>query len=277
VPLPEHVGGRAVRTAARIRGGDINEAFRCELEDGTIAFVKTRDGASPAEWRGEAAGLRWLGEADAVGVPDVLGVGDTWLALAWIDVGGAPRPDALGRGLALLHRAGADQLGAPWAYRLGSIVLSNDPMPAWPRFYAERRLRPLARVARDRGALDAAGAQAVERVCERIDDLCGPPEPWARLHGDLWSGNVLGDAGGRPWLVDPAAHGGHREVDLAMLQLFGSPTDECWAAYDEVWPRADGHEDRVALFQMLPLLAHAVLFGGSYGASAARAARRYAA
>ena len=81
---------------------------------------------------------------------------------------------------------------------------------------------------------------------------------------------------GRPWLIDPAAHGGHREVDLAMLELFGAPGLGFYRAYDDVWPRADGHHDRVALWQLFPLLVHAVLFGGSYGASAAQAARRYA-
>jgi fructosamine-3-kinase len=120
---------------------------------------------------------------------------------------------------------------------------------------------------------------AIEAVAARIDALAGPAEPVARLHGDLWSGNVHTGPGGRPWLIDPAAHGGHREVDLAMLSLFGgrlasaSPFGD---AYDEVWPRAEGHAERVALWQLFPLLVHAVLFGGAYGASAVRAAQRYA-
>jgi fructosamine-3-kinase len=115
----------------------------------------------------------------------------------------------------------------------------------------------------------------VERVCERIGELAGPPEPPARLHGDLWSGNVLAGADGRPWLVDPAAYGGHREVDLAMLRLFGAPSPRVLSAYEEAYPLAAGHEERVELWQLLPLLVHAVLFGGGYGASAERAARRY--
>jgi fructosamine-3-kinase len=106
-------------------------------------------------------------------------------------------------------------------------------------------------------------------------DLAGPPEPAARLHGDLWSGNVHVDAGGRTWLIDPAAYGGHREVDLAMLALFGSPSARMLAAYDEVWPRAAGHAERVTLWQLFPLLVHAVLFGGAYGASVCRGAERY--
>ncbi len=134
-------------------------------------------------------------------------------------------------------------------------------------FYASRRLEPLAGRA---GLADVVG-----RVCARIDALTGPAEPPSRLHGDLWSGNVLAGADGRPWLIDPAAYGGHREVDLAMLALFGRPSARTLAAYDEVWPRADGHEERVGLYQLFPLLVHAVLFGGGYAASAEAAARRY--
>jgi fructosamine-3-kinase len=107
-------------------------------------------------------------------------------------------------------------------------------------------------------------------------DLAGPPEDPARLHGDLWAGNVMGGSDGRPVLVDPAAYGGHREVDLAMLRLFGRISPATLGAYEERTPLAEGHEDRVQLYQLLPLLVHAVLFGGSYGASAAQAARRYA-
>jgi fructosamine-3-kinase len=122
--------------------------------------------------------------------------------------------------------------------------------------------------------LSGAGVRAVEAVCGRIGELAGPPEPPARLHGDLWSGNVLW-SGGRPYLIDPAAYGGHREVDLAMLRLFGSPGADFLAGYEEVAPLAPGHAERVDLWQLLPLLVHAVLFGGAYGAAAERAARRY--
>jgi fructosamine-3-kinase len=264
-----------VRSASPVAGGSINQAFRCILDDGTTAFVKTREDAPAQEWQREADGLAWLAEPGAIGIPRVLGVGETWLMLEWIEEGAAPDPEALGRGLATLHRAGADALGAPWTYGFGAVELGNEAAADWAEFYAQRRLLPLARRAADRGALAKSAVRDVESVCARLGELI-PPDPAARLHGDLWTGNVMGDRSGRPWLVDPAAHGGHREVDLAMLTLFGSPGPACFAAYDEVWPRADGHEDRVELFQLLPLLAHAVLFGGSYGASAARVARRYA-
>jgi fructosamine-3-kinase len=272
----ERATGRAVRSATRVGGGDINEAFRVELDGATRAFVKTRAGAVPGEYAAEADGLRWLGEPGALRVPEVLGIDDDVLVLGWVDEGGQGDPAALGRGLALVHAAGAPGFGGPRPLRLGAVELPNAPLDTWAAFYAERRLRPLAAQARDRGALSAQGAAAIERVAGRMGELAGPPEPPARLHGDLWGGNVLWDTAGEPWLIDPAAHGGHREIDLAMLRLFGDPGPALIAAYEDVRPLAPGHAERVELWQLVPLLVHAVLFGGSYGAAAERAARRYA-
>jgi fructosamine-3-kinase len=273
--------GEDVADLVPVAGGDLNEAYRATLAGGARVFVKTARDAVPGGYAAEAAGLRWLAEPGALPVPEVLAVDERFLALAWVDGGGRLDRAALGRGLAQVHRAGAPAAGAlppgaDGALRLGPLALPNAPAASWPAFYAEQRLLPLARMAADRGALDAAGVRAVEAVAARIDQVAGPEEPVARLHGDLWSGNVHAGTDGRPWLIDPAAHGGHREVDLAMLQLFGAPGHVFFAAYDEVWPLADGHEERVALWQLFPLLVHAVLFGGGYGASAARAARRYA-
>ncbi len=138
-----------------------------------------------------------------------------------------------------------------------------------------RRLEGLVRQATDRGALDSGQASGIEKLCGRIDEFTGPPEPPARTHGDLWSGNVLVSADGSPWLVDPAAHGAHRELDLAMLALFGAPSDRFLGAYREEFPLAPDHQDRVELWQIQPLLIHAILFGGSYGTAAARAAAGY--
>jgi fructosamine-3-kinase len=270
------------RGARPVGGGDINEAFRVELAGGREAFVKTRPDAAPGEYRAEAAGLEWLAEPRALRVPRVLEVEDGYLALEWVAPGAlsAAGEEELGRGLAALHGAGAPGFGSfrgsegeqAW---LGSLRLPNGAAEDWPSFYAERRLRPLARLAGERGALSAEGMRAVERVCERIGELAGPPEPPARLHGDLWSGNVLADVEGHPWLIDPSAYGGHREVDLAMLGLFGDAARTI-AAYEEAAPLADGWRERVGLYQLLPLLAHAALFGGSYAQAAERMARRCA-
>jgi fructosamine-3-kinase len=271
------------RDARRVSGGDINEAYRAVLADGTDAFVKTRADAAPGEYAVEAAGLQWLAEPGALRTPRVLDAHERYLALEWIEparAGGLDTAGAeeLGRGLALTHAAGAPCFGLESATpaRFSSLSLPNDPEPDWPTFYAERRLRPLVRLAGERGALSAGAIELVERVCGRLQELCGPAESPARLHGDLWSGNVIADVNARPWLIDPSAYGGHREVDLAMLRLFGAPSERVFAAYEDVAPLADGWRERVELYQLLPLLVHALLFGGSYGASVERVARRYA-
>lgn len=266
----------------RVGGGDINEAFRVVLADGGEAFVKTRADAAPGEYAAEAAGLGWLAEPGALRTPRVLEVDERYLALEWIESApsgalGVAGAEELGRGLAATHASGAPCFG--WregSGGFGSLRLSNEPAADWPCFYADRRLRPLARLACERGAVSARAIDAIERVCGKLDELCGPSEPPARLHGDLWSGNVMADASGRPWLIDPSAYGGHREVDLAMLALFGAPSRRMFDAYEEVAPLADGWRDRVELYQLLPLLVHALLFGGSYAGAVERVALRYA-
>jgi fructosamine-3-kinase len=286
-PLAEAIAallGERPESLRAVAGGDINDAFRAELPSGESVFVKTRPDATAAEYEAEAAGLRWLGEHDDVAVPEVLaagagGAGPALLALSWVEPGrlSACGAEQLGRGLARMHSRGAPAHGylpgGASEQRLGSLALATRPEPEWPRFYAEQRLAPLAALAAERGALDAGGREAIERVCERIEVLAGPPEPPARLHGDLWGGNVLAAADGGGLLIDPAAQGGHRELDLAMLRLFGPPSERLIAAYAEAMPPAAGHRERIRLWQLQPLLVHAVLFGGGYGAAAARAAR----
>jgi fructosamine-3-kinase len=267
----------------RVGGGDINEAWHVRLNGGE-AFVKTRAEPGAGEYALEAAGLAWLAEPGALRVPRVIEVAADYLALEWVQPGrlSAEGAEELGRGLAVTHASGSPNFGDPGfgerlgvQARIGSLRLPNEPCEDWVSFYAERRLLALARIAAERGALSGSGVAAVERVCERLDQLAGPAEPPARLHGDLWSGNVYADSEGRPWLIDPSAYGGHREVDLAMLRLFGAPSERVFAAYEEMTPLADGWRERVGLWQLLPLLVHAVLFGGSYRTEAERVARSY--
>jgi len=283
--------GVGVERARRVAGGDINEAFRLELADGRAAFLKCRAGAPAGEYELEAAGLAWLGEvAGGLPVPAVRAIVDgggvRGLVLEWVDEGrlDPAGEERLGAGLARIHAAGAPGFGAlpPGApagapLRFGVAELPAPPAgsgAAWSRVYGER-LERLARIARDAGRLERPAGAAIDRAVERLDEIVGPPEPPARVHGDLWSGNVLAAADGAPWLIDPAAHGAHREIDLAMLRLFGTVSGRTLAAYEGVLPLAPGHEERVALWQLQPLLVHAILFGGSYGAAAGRAAALY--
>jgi fructosamine-3-kinase len=167
--------------------------------------------------------------------------------------------------------------GAPWPGFIASLPLDNTPTGGpggWPDWYATRRLLPFLRRAADAGTLTGADVALVETVTGRIGELAGPAEPPSRIHGDLWSGNLLW-SGGQGWLIDPAAHGGHRETDLAMLALFGAPhLDRILAAYDEAVPLAPGWRARVPLHQLHPLLVHVCLYGSGYAAAVRDAARQ---
>jgi fructosamine-3-kinase len=250
--------------------------YRCSFADGRELFVKSVSSAEgAAEMAAEANGLRWLGEAGAVPVPEVMFCDQGVLGLSWIAPGGADRSAAecFGRGLARMHAAASDRFGAPSPGFIASLPLPNDRADSWPTWYAERRLLPYCRLARDMGTFGEADVRLIESVARRIGEVAGPAEPAARIHGDCWSGNVIW-SDGRGWLIDPAAHGGHRETDLAMLALFGAPhLDRVVAAYQEISSLADGWQTRVPLHQLHPLLVHVCLFGASYRESALAAAR----
>ncbi|GAA4336214.1 fructosamine kinase family protein [Streptomyces venetus] len=263
-------------TGERSLSGSLAEVT---LDDGRVVVVK-RSG-DPGATRAEAAGLRWLAATGTVRVPEVHGHDDDWLVVDRIPEGRPSRDAAVafGRALAGLHAAGAPAFGAPPpdgpadAY-IGLAPMRNEPGTDWPRWYAEHRVLPYLRRAVDQGTVRPGEASVVERLCERLPELAGPAESPARLHGDLWSGNVLWGADGQVWLIDPAAHGGHRETDLAMLRLFGCPhLEQVLDGYEETAPLAVGWTDRVGVHQLFPLLVHTVLFGRSYAEQALAAAR----
>ena len=260
-----------------VPGGSICSASRLSLDDGSSLFVKTWPGGGPPPggfFAAEAAGLRWLAEPGVVAVPEVVVALDDLLALAWVQPGPATPATAerFGRELAALHRAGpgptpggGPRFGARWPGFIGRLLQDNTPAPPpWAPWFAATRLAPHLRTSADRGALAAADVALVERVLARIDRYAGD-EPPARIHGDLWPGNLLWTAE-RVWLIDPAAHGGHRETDLATLALFGGAPhqDRIIAGYQEVWPLAEGWAARVPLHQLHLLLVHTALFGAPW-------------
>lgn len=262
-------------------------------------FVKRGSAHGPDFFRCEAAGLEWL--AAAPGGPrvvEVWGVDDDEITLESIRVGRAS-PDAalrFGRSLAAMHDAGTAGWGAPadgWAGRcfIGDRPQECVPADSWGEFYAEQRVRPFVRIAVDLGVLGGADLAVVERACDRVasGELDDPDDVPARLHGDLWTGNVLwtqaagradrgaagsGTHGAEAVLIDPAAHGGHRETDLAMLGLFGAPhLDAILRGYDDSHPLRPGWRDRVPLHQMHPLATHSAGHGAGYAVALADAAR----
>ncbi|WP_134740412.1 fructosamine kinase family protein [Nocardioides sp. 503] len=273
----EELLGSAVVATAPVAGGDVCTATKLRLSDGTTALMKTLSNAPSGFFEAEATGLRWLAGSGGVHVPEVLAVDADCLVLRWVEPGrnGVEAAAAFGRALAATHAAGAPAFGAETDGFIGRLPLPHRTAPTWAEFYAVRRVLPYLKLARDRGAVTDEEAVTVESLVGRLTDLL-PDEPPSRVHGDLWNGNVLWGQDGQVWVIDPAAYGGHREVDLAMLAMFGLPhLPRVLDAYDEAAPLADDWEDRLGLHQVFPLLVHACLFGGGYGARAAETASRY--
>ena len=263
-------------TGERPLSGAVTEVA---LNGGQLVVAKSDE--APGAVRAEAAGLCWLADAGTVRVPAVRGLDEHWLVTDLVRTGPPSARAAVrfGRDLAALHASGAPAFGSPPpggptdAY-IGLAPMRNVPAAEWPNWYAGQRVLPYLRRAVDAGTLRPAEATVVEQVCDRLPQLAGPAEPSARLHGDLWNGNVLWGADGHVWLIDPAAHGGHRETDLAMLHLFGCPhLSEVLDGYQEAAPLAPGWADRIGLHQLFPLLVHVVLFGRGYAEQALSVAR----
>lgn len=260
IRIVEDLGTRHGRTLHRGR-----------MSRGREVFVK-----KGGDFTAEAAGLRWLGAAGAVAVPEVIEVGEDRLVLEWIERGDATAEAAehFGRDLARLHQAGADAFGAPWTGWIAELPLDNSAGEDWPSFYVSQRVLPFVRHARDHGRLSESDVRLLDSVIDAVPDIAGPSEAPSRIHGDLWSGNVLWTARGAV-LVDPAAHGGHRETDLAMLALFGAPRlSRILGAYQEEAPLAHGWRERVPLHQLHPILVHVCLFGDDYRSSLLETASR---
>ena len=250
----------------RVPGGDINEAYRVEIQSGDVVFLKAHETPPAGMFAAEADALAVLDAAHALRVPRVLAFGERWLALEWIEAGkrdARAYDEAFGQGLAVLH-ARRTGFGHARDNFIGVLPQTNTPLATWAEFFAERRLKAMAKLGADRGRLPLSVAKDIDWICTRMQAFIGDEEPASQLHGDLWGGNAMCDASGAPVLVDPAVYGGDREMDLAMMQLFGGFSPRVFSAYNETLPLRAGHQERVRLYQLYPLLAHACMFGGGY-------------
>jgi len=272
----------------QVGGGDFAQSWCAEIasseqgaavEVGDKVFVKTHDNPPAQHFSTEGRGLRWLKEAGAVAIPTVLGVSDDppYLALEWIDEGArnVDSESALGASLATLHRFPCACFGREDKRTTGSLGLPNEPRDTWAEFYSTQRLLPLARIASDRQALSESMIHRIKSLAARLEEFTELDVQPSRLHGDLWAGNRLVDCHGVNWLIDPACHGGHREFDLAMMQLFGGYGQRCFDVYNEQFALVDGWQNRVQLHQLAPLIVHAIKFGRSYVAPTDEALSKY--
>ncbi|MDJ0758335.1 MAG: fructosamine kinase family protein [Woeseiaceae bacterium] len=251
-----------------VGGGDISAAWRVECERGTV-FAKTGPASSESIFGSEAAGLQELAKADCIRVPAVVSLGcsgdEAWIALEWLDMqSSSPAVDArLGEQLAALHRYTADQHGFYRDTMIGSTPQPNAQNDNWVEFYQLERLEYQLRTARANGfggELQTLGSRVIDSVPVFFSGR--EPQP-SLLHGDLWSGNKAA-CNGEPIIFDPAVYYGDRETDLAMSRLFGGFHRSFYEAYESAWPLPDGHQQRLALYQLYHVLNHLNIFGGGY-------------
>ncbi len=248
----------AVTAIHPVAGGDTSPAFRVELASGQRLFAKTHP--SPARIIAEAEGLRWLGQI--VATPEVVAADSRLLVLDWVTPGqsGPQTAEATGRALAALHAAPA-RLEWGWGLQdqIGTLPQDNTPCDDWPTFWRDRRLAPQIAL----GARHIPGGlqRRLDRLLIDLPALLATDAAPARVHGDLWAGNRLIGQDGAPWFIDPAAFAGHREVDLAMMHLFGGFSRRCLDAYEEALPLEAGAVQRRPIYQLYFLLVHLNLFG----------------
>lgn len=273
--------GVGILSEQPIFGGDINQAARVTFQHGGVMFVKWNRRANGDFFQAEAHGLRTLAAANAIRVPEVYAAsGDpAYLAMEWIEPYEGYASDVvaerLGHELAALHRCMGDAFGLDADNYIGSLPQPNTQEKGWVAFYRDHRIGAQMAIARQRGRLPKAREDLLTRLQEWLDvfldDAAISP---SLLHGDLWSGNYMVAANGEPVLIDPATYYGHREVDLAMTELFGGFSPRFYAAYNEVYP-LEGYEQRRQLYQLYPLLVHMNLFGEGYAARVDSIARYY--
>jgi fructosamine-3-kinase len=278
----------AILSLRRVPGGSINQAYRVETSRGSF-FCKWNPGAPPDMFARERDGLEALaGAGSSLAIPRVAALApagaEPLLVLEWLEPLPAPagksggrggsRWEALGRGLAELHRRGADRFGFAADNYCGLTPQENAWTDDWPAFWGDRRIGALAGRLERSGAFGRRETAVFRRLRERLPELLPHGPVPALIHGDLWSGNaLLCDRG--PALVDPAAYFGDREAEWAMMLLFGGFPDAVLAAYQECWPLPPGWRERLPLYQLYHVLNHALLFGGGYGSQAVGVASRY--
>jgi fructosamine-3-kinase len=269
-----------VTSATPVSGGDINDAY-CLQTDGGMLFIKMNHAARyPGMLSSEAKSLALLSSTHTFQIPQVVAEGELegiqYLLLEWIPTG---RPTHgfwtnFGAKLATLHRHTQPHYGLDFENYMGSLPQPNPTYDDFASFYAEVRLQGLVKILRNRGAIGEKVVRDFEKLCVRLPILI-PKEPPALLHGDLWAGNYMTDSNGEPVLIDPAPYYGHREIDVAMTNLFGGFDPNMLTTYQQVYPLEKGWETRVPLFQLYPVLVHAVLFGGHYVATGVSIMRSY--
>lgn len=250
-------------------GGCINQGGKLRTTNGDF-FIKWNDQHKfPLMFKTEASGLETLRNAEAIGVPRVIGQGDSggyqFLLLEFVEPQDASPSfwEKLGHQLASVHQVHANVFGLDHDNYIGSLPQYNRERTSWADFFLEQRLGIQLKLAADAGLISFVEAKNFEVLFLKLPSLLPYEEP-TLVHGDLWSGNILSGPSGNPYLIDPAIYFGSREADLAMTLLFGGFGDRFYSAYAEAYPLLPGYKNRVHLYNLYPLLVHLNLFGRQY-------------
>jgi protein-ribulosamine 3-kinase len=260
-----------VLETSAVSGGSINRCTQLKTNRGFFFLKENSAKEFPGMFEAESRGLQLLAETKTFIVPKPLGIaeenGTAFLLLSWLEKTSAHQPYEGGTTLAKLHRNHAKSFGLDHDNYIGSLKQSNRQHNSWEDFFALERILPQVKLARDSGKADAALAAQAEKFCGKIADIF-PAEKPSLLHGDLWSGNFFvsarAESGEGPAVFDPAVYYGHREMDLAMTQLFGGFNADFYAGYENEFPLEKSWKKRVEYCNLYPLLVHVNLFGGGY-------------
>ena len=282
IAIQDAVGTQLLETSP-VGGGSISQAARATLADDREILVKWNANSLPGLFTTEWRGLELLQSSNTLRVPGVLAHREPvdncpgFIVMEWLGRGSSNDKvaEALGRGLAAMHRVTAEIFGLDHDNYIGANPQPNQQAEDWITFFREQRLGFQMELARQKRYLHPERARRLEKLLARLGDWLPAHPPASLLHGDLWGGNWLTTGSGEPALIDPAVHYGHREAELAFTELFGGFSTAFYRAYNEAWALEEGYKARRDLYNLYHLLNHLNLFGESYGGRVDSVLRRY--
>ena len=266
----------SIESEERIRGGDVNEAWKLHLSDGTELFMKTNGNRNADFFKAEGDGIKAIADTNTIAVPKIYGYGtDEERNLSFLIMEVIAKAEKgenfwsnFAESLAAMHKSPTEQFVTGGKYGLfednyiGAGKQINTPKDTWVEFFAECRLKVMYERVKD--VLADADRNRIEYILSEPEKYLVEPLRPSLVHGDLWSGNFIVGADGRAWLMDPAVYVGNAEVDIAMTELFGGFRFEFYQEYHKVGLIMPGYEDRRDIDNLYHMLNHVNLFGRAY-------------
>ncbi len=271
-----------IHSSQTLGGGCINHASKIESSAGTF-FLKWNANCPSDMFAREAEGLQALKTAAGglLRIPEVIGWKDSgtspgFIVLSFLEEAAplAQADEQLGRGLATVHKFRAVKYGFAHNNYCGATPQKNTFSDSWPEFFRTRRLEYLLQLIENQRELSKNDRAVYSRLLDRLPVLIPSNTFPSLIHGDLWSGNFMHTKSG-PALIDPAAYYADREMEFAIITMFGGFSSHFFAAYNEAFPLEPDWRERNRLYQLYHILNHYFLFGGAYGSQALAVAKSY--